>query len=273
MSLTSNDPRRRTSALLTLIVALGVVLWSGCGSDDDNTPPGGGATSTTFKGIFSNGTENGSINATLATTTLAPKPPARQASPLRSILASNPSSKAVVAASGTLRLVGGGTVNLTGSYNDVSDSLNLSGSGYAFGGERDTTGAFNSINGQYTGPNGDGFFGMVTATAAAASTYCGGFASGSSGLTGTWDILIAGAQVGGVGFPTAGTPLAFEGTIQTSGTMRTLTAGTTDAGVFTLTVTGTLNTTNNTISGTWTYDDLTVSNTDDSGSWSGILCP
>jgi len=270
MAWTSNDPRRRYGAILTLLVALGVVFWSGCGSDDDNPPGGGGATSTTFTGVFANGTENGSIRATLATTTLAPKSP----SPLRSILAVHPSSKAVVAATGTLRLVGGGTVNLTGSYNDVSDSLNLSGAGYAFGGEYDTSGTFNSINGQYTGPNGAGFFGMVTGTAAVASTYCGAFASTTgSGLVGNWDILIAGSQVGGIGIPTAGTPIAFEGTIQTSGAMRTLVAGATDAGVFNLSVTGTLNTTNNTISGTWTYDDLTVSNSDDTGTWSGSLCP
>src|SRR6185503_9918940 len=105
MFLTSNDPRRLTFAVLTLTVALGVVFWSGCGSDDDSPPGGGGATSTTFRGVFANATENGSINATVATTTLAPRSPSRQASPLRSILASNPSAKAVVAATGTLRLV------------------------------------------------------------------------------------------------------------------------------------------------------------------------
>jgi len=43
-------------------------------------------------------------------------------------------------------------------------------------------------------------------------------------------------------------------------------------GVYTLTVTGTLNTSTNVVSGTWTYDDL-VGTSDDNGTWTGQLCP
>jgi len=254
--------------ILVLTVVLGVLSWSGCSDDNNSNPPPGGATSTAFKGVFSNGTENGSMNVTVNSTTLAGRSPVR----LASTLAPRLTSRSVVTATGTIKLVGGGTVNLAGSYNDVSDSLNLLGTGYTFGGEYDTSGTFKSISGGYTGPSGNGFFGIVTG-ASTATAYCGTFASGSSGVSGTWDIVTEpNGQLGGIAFPTTGEPSAFEGTIQTAGTMRTLTAGFTDPGVSTLTVTGTLNTTNNTISGNWAYDDL-VGSGDDSGTWSGNLCP
>ena len=142
--------------VLFLTVALGTLIWTGCSEDDKSSPPPGGATSSSFTGVFSNGTENGSMSVTIASTTLAPK------RPVRSIVSpASRSPRAVVTAIGTLKKVGGGTVALTGTYNDVSDSLNLAnaGAGYTFGGEYDTTGTFDAISGGYTGPGGSGFFG------------------------------------------------------------------------------------------------------------------
>ncbi len=261
----------RASMIALLAVAVGAVLWSGCGDDDNNGNPPGNPSSTSFTGFFANGTENGSMNVTVNSVNLSARRPVAfpgAAGPL-----APRGSSGTVTASGTLRLLAGGTVSLSGTYNDVSDTLNLAnvGAGYAFAGEYDTSGTFTTINGQYTGPNGPGFFGVVTGLTGT-TTFCGSYVSGSTAAHGNWDILVAGGLVGGVAIPTAGEPFAFEGTIETTGTTRDIFAGFSDPGVSTLTVTGTLDTTTNTITGSWTYDDLVTPATD-SGTWSGSLCP
>jgi len=264
--------RHLWTATLTLSLVVGMALWNGCSDDDEGeNPGGGGSNNTSFVGVFSNGDENGSMNVTVNTTALAPKSPF---APLRpaSFSRANHAAEAVVTASGVLRIVGGGTVNLTGTYNNVSDSLALNGGGYAFTGEHDTTGVYDSMTGQYTGPNGPGFFAALTGLTGA-SSYCGTFAtSGSTGLTGSWDFISANGQIRGAGFPISGDPIGFEGTIATTGTSRAINAGAGQPGVYTLTVTGTLNTSTNVVSGTWTYDDL-VGTSDDTGTWTGQLCP
>ncbi|HKQ20117.1 MAG TPA: hypothetical protein VJW75_10265 [Candidatus Eisenbacteria bacterium] len=84
--------------------------------------------------------------------------------------------------------------------------------------------------------------------------------------------LIVGGELAGIAFPDSGEPLSFEGTVETTGTMRSISGGDENPGVDRLTVTGTLNTTTNTVSGTWTYEDLVTPSTD-SGTWSGSPCP
>lgn len=258
-------------ARVAVVAAAGIL--AGCGDDETKPPPsgGGGPTATTFTGVFANGTENGSLSITINTANLAsPLPGHRRVATARALL--GPS--ATVTASGTLKPIGGGTIALTGTYDDQADTLHLGGplsAPYSFSGVYDTTGTFNSMIGQYDGPNGAGFFGSLTGLSIYGA-YCGTFASGTTATGGNWDILVAGGEVGGIAFPTSGEPFAFEGTIETTGTMRSITAGSDDPGVFTLTITGTLNTTTNTVSGNWTYDDLVTPSTD-SGTWSGPLCP
>ncbi len=265
-------PGRAHRRSLLIAFALGTGLLAGCGDDDSKStgPEGGLAPATTFTGVFANGTENGSLSVTINSTSLAgplhsrlwvPTGPARLA-PLASITAS-----------GTIKPIGGSAVMLTGTYDDAADTLNLTNvsSGYSFAGAYDTTGSFDALIGQYDGPNGAGFFGCVTGVVTPTS-YCGTFDSDVTSTAGNWDLLIAGGEVGGIAFPTSGEPFAFEGTIQTTGTMRAITAGNTDPGVSQLTIDGTLDTTTNTVSGTWTLEDLVTPSTD-SGTWSGSLCP
>lgn len=264
-------PRRLGSFVrVALVVAAGAL--AGCGSDDENPPPpgGGGPTTTTFTGVFANGTENGSLSVTVNSTSLAAPFPGRfRAAGLRAPFA----PEAVITATGAITPIGGSSIALTGTYNDQSDSLDLANgsAGYTFAGAYDTTGSFDAMVGQYSGPNGPGFFGCITGLGTP-TTYCGTFDSNTTAVTGSFDILIAGGEVGGIAFPTSGEPFAFDGTIETTGTMRAITAGNSDPGVSLLTVTGTLDTTTNTVSGTWTYEDLIAPSTD-TGTWSGSLCP
>lgn len=267
-------PFRSHRSSLLLAFALGTGLLAGCGSDDDNNGGGGpggggGPTATTFTGVFANDTENGSLSVTINSTSLA--------APFRSrlgVLTRPPLARpADIPATGVLKPIGGSSVTLTGSYNDQSDSLHLANlaAGYAFAGIYDTTGSFSAVIGQYVGPNGIGFFGAVTGSAIP-TAFCGTFDSDVTATGGNWDLVIAGGEVGGIAFPTGAEPFAFEGTIETSGTMRDITAGSDDPGVYQLTVTGTLDMTTNTVSGTWTYEDLITPATD-SGTWSGSPCP
>jgi len=259
-----------------LAFALGAGLLGGCGDDDNDSNGnggggggGGGPTSTSFAGFFSSGSENGSLTVTINSTSLAAPFGHRSSAAWRNPLA----PVAVITASGTMKPIGGSAISLTGSYNDQTDSLGLSNTtaGYTLAGAYDTTGSFDVVIGQYDGPSGTGFFAGVQG-ATTQNTYCGTFDSNTTATTGSWDILITGGKVGGIAFPTSGEPFAFDGTIETTGAMRNITAGDSDPGVFTLTVTGTLDTTTNTVSGTWTYDDL-ITPTTDSGNWSGSLCP
>jgi hypothetical protein len=256
----------RFTLLLALPLALGILAFGGCSDDDENPPSGGGTppTTTSFKGVFANSTENGSLSVTVQSTSLASPHPGRL------LLATRPqrSGAAVVSATGTLKPIGGSQASVSGSYDPDQDTLYLAGAGYTMQGQYDSSGTFQSISGMYSGPNGQGFFGCVTGSTTPA-TYCGTFTGGS---TGNWDILIAGDKVGGIAFPATGEPSAFEGTIETTGTMRAITAGNSDPGVSTLTVTGTWNTTTNTVSGSWTFEDLVTPSTI-SGTWSGSPCP
>ena len=256
----------RFTLLLALPLALGILAFGGCSDDDENPPSGGGTppTTTTFKGVFGNSTENGSLSVTVQSTSLASPRPGRLLLATRP----HPSGAAVVSATGTLKPIGGSQASVSGSYDSDQDTLYLAGAGYTMQGEYDTTSTFKSINGMYSGPNGQGFFGCVTGVTNPV-LYCGTFTGGS---TGYWDILIAGDQVGGIAFPASGEPFTFEGSIATTGTMRAITAGSSEPGVYTLTVTGTWNTTTNTVSGSWTYEDLVTPSTT-SGTWSGSPCP
>lgn len=271
---TATRMHRAYGVVLILSALFLVMLWSGC-NDKKSSSGGGGTvpTSTSFTGIFTNGTENGSLYLTVNTTTLAPKVPFHQTYTPASVL--SPRSKApeaIVTASGSMKIVGGGMVSLTGGYDNEADTLYMSGGSYTFRGQTDTGGSNPSISGQYDGPNGVGFFGALTGVVGAAP-YCGTFSSGTTPLTGTWDFLIGNGKIQGVGVPSGGSPLDFEGTVDVIGTTGTIAAGSNN-GSDSLSVHGTLNTLNHTVSGTWYLVDIAGGGVgNDNGTWSGNLCP
>jgi hypothetical protein len=249
-------------ALLTLAIIFQIV--TGCGDDKKNPagPGGGGPSNTAFVGVFSNGTENGKITISVASTSLAPRIRAAQ------------SGAAVVSAAAMLSISGGGTQALTGTYNDVTDTLNVSGGGYTFVGEYDSSNDPPSFLGTYTGPNGAGFFGALDQTAITSTieVYLGTFQSDSTGTSGTFNVARYDTLAGGLAF-VAGSMIVIpmDGSVSATGTMRDVTLMA-DEGSLTLGATGTLDTSAHTMSGTWHTFDSDISKGDD-GTWSGALEP
>lgn len=249
-------------ALLTLAVA--IQLLAGCSNDKKPTAPGGGGTpqTTSFVGAFTNGTENGKISITINSTSLARRLRVAQA------------GAGTVTATGTLTISGGGTASLTGTYNDVTDSLNLSGGGYSFVGEYDPTETPPSVSGTYTGPNGSGFFGSLDQAAIGGTIeiYLGTFQSDSTNIGGTFDVARYDTLAGGLAFLEGTTlVLPMNGMVSGSGTTRTITLSGVEGGL-SLDAAGTLDTAAHTVAGTWHTFDAGISKGDD-GTWSGMLEP
>jgi hypothetical protein len=154
---------------------------------------------------------------------------------------------------GSLSYDGGAAVALSGSYDDATDILALTGGGYTFGGSFD---GVDRIEGIMSGTASGSF---VATKAASAKAYCGTYDGDDQG---TFSFVIAGSVVRGsavssVNGPNA--PIALDGTI--SGSTISIHAPGSSAGF----ATGTLSGTN--VSGTW--DDGQGS----TGTWSGSVCP
>jgi hypothetical protein len=228
------------------ILALTAFTLAGCGSDDDGPGPGPGA--TTFAGVAAGtGGTSGSINVTVATATPAPAGPARITRPLT-----------VVNATGTFTLNGGSAIALTGTYDDQTNVLVVTGGGYAF------TGVYANgvISGTFTGPGGvDGAFSMQVSTGVAARAYCGEYTSDVGGGGGTFNLVVTGATVSGVAWDVdsdTATPLI--GTRLANDSLYVSIASTT-----TQVAAGTVSSDSATVSGVYSIDG-------DTGTWSGGLC-
>jgi len=242
-----------------------MLAWAGCSDDDNPAAPGGTPTPTTsLSGAYLSGTANGSLSVTISSATLAPSLRGRRA------------SAAVVTATGTIKPIGGGTISLTGNYNTDTDSLGLSGSGYTFTGQADTTGNVDAILGQWTGPGGPGVFGCADGTASyPVSAYCGSYENDTAPDTGNLDFLAIGDEFSGIVISADGDPppRTFEGTLTGTGTVRTIN-GTGQEGDLELTLTGTLDTSTHTVvDGTWRVYDIVNVVLIDSGTWTGAICP
>lgn len=248
--------------LLTLAVLAQLV--AGC-SDDKKNPaaPGGGTpTSTSFVGIFTNATESGKITITVNTTSLAGRIRVSQA------------GAATVTATATLSIGGGGSASLTGTYNDVTDSLYLSGSNYTFAGEYDETSTPPVIDGAYSGPNGSGQFDAIVGTASSTpiEIYLGTFQSDSTNVHGAFNVARYDTLAGALAFvegDTEATPM--EGTVTGGGSTLAISLSGGGSGL-TVTATGTVDTVVDTVGGTWHTYDSGLAKGDD-GTWSGALEP
>jgi hypothetical protein len=228
-------------AALAALTAIALAT-AACGSEEKGGG-GGGGTTTTFLGILSSddASESGSVQVTVST-----------ASPSAPI----PTGVALVsvAANGSFKIVGGSTVTLTGTYDDVSGALDVSGGGYTFTGVFDGS---NRLEGTYAGPSTTGVF--VTARSDAnTAAYCGTYAGDDQGV---WDFVIDGntllgqavSSLTGGSAPLDGSVNGNTITILFPGTQNVLATGTKSG---------------NTVSGNW--DDP---NSTDAGTWSGTVCP
>jgi len=224
--------RRSTLLALALLALIGP--FAGCNNDDDegqNLP-----TTTTYEGTL---TGPGGESGTLTVLVLV-------APPYSSVAL----ARDTVTATGTVTLQGGGTIDLVGTYDDVTGQLVITGGGYTFTG----TAANGQIVGFYTGPNGTGSFVALIATGARVTVYCGAF---DGDATGSWNLAVSngGAALGS--FTAAdGVSGSLVGTVSSEG-------------VIALQVPETLITANGTllggsVSGNWSDDE-----NGDSGSWQG----
>ncbi len=158
--------RLRQAVPLGLALLMLLVPFAGCSDDDDdNNPP----TTTRFAGTFTGASgESGVLNFTVQ------QPPPAAVTIIR----------ATITTTGTATVSGAGTVSLSGTFDDVTGDLNVSGGGYTFSGVV----VDGQLVGDYTGPNGPGSFAALQATGANVSLYCGTF---DGDLTGMWNLAVS----------------------------------------------------------------------------------
>lgn len=188
-----------TVAGLVTIVAL--LALAGCGSDKKVTnPPGGGGT-TTFKGTISGNGVSGALTLTVNTATPSPQFRAR----------------ANVTMTGTLAITGGGTVALSGTYDDVAKTASVTGSGWAF------TGGYggSALEGTFAGPAGEsGVFTVLTVGSGTDNVVVviGTFTSTTGGPGGVWNTAIRGNGIHGNAWANGTTnPIPLDGTFTATG--------------------------------------------------------
>ncbi len=228
-----------------LLPALCSLLVLAACSDSGGSGGGGGSadTTSTFVGILSSddASESGAISVTISTASPAPPVPTGVAF-------------AVVTAAGSVSVVGGGTVALSGTYDDGSKLLSLTGGGYSFDGAFDGS---NRLEGTYTGPSTAGTF-VSARSNGSATAYCGSYTGDDQGL---WNFVIDGSKVLGQAVSSlSGTNLPLDGTIS-GGTITIKFPGTQQN-----LASGSKNGTS--VAGTWADP-----NSSDHGTWSGAVCP
>lgn len=162
----------------------------------------------------------------------------------------------ILPVSGVLRIVGGSTVNLTGSYNTANDSLYVSGGGYTFAGRF----SGGQISGVCSGPNGTGIFTAAASTASnPVKVYTGEFSVPGDGDYGYFNLTVTGQTLSVIAFNRRINQSAqFTGTVQDN----SLSIRSTDRVV----ATGTISADGSTASGV-----IVNSNGQGIGSWSGTL--
>ena len=230
------------SKATTALMAGGLLVLTACSGNSTNpiAPTGGGA-STTFVGTLAgSGGQSGTLEIAI------------QASLVASVEGSGAPTvvidfgplvlralAATLSVSGTLSFVGGGSVALVGTYDDVTEAVMVSGGGYTFEGMLSDD--FSSLSGDFTGST-SGSFSTLTTNSGGVTTYCGTYSGDDSGV---WNIAIISAtgQVSG----TYADDLGDAGLI--AGQLTGTSLAVTDPGEPGITASGTLQ--GNSLSGTW----------------------
>jgi hypothetical protein len=207
---------------LRLVALVGIL--AACSSSDE---PAGGSGSTT--------TLSGSLAATDGRTgslTLTGQAPS--ASVTAAPTAVSASVRAIVTLTGTVSLSDGTTATLTGTWDNVTGALSVTGGGFTFSG----TLLNGALSGSFTGPSITGVFSLrVATTATGADVYCGTFTgrtpedhpSGGTGLgpdNGTWNLVVGASTVDVIVLTDDGSPLVLGGTRSGSTVTITIPGGT-----------------------------------------------
>ena len=186
-----------------VVVAAGLAAACSGGKSGDASTTINGPT-TTYRGAFADKNSTGTMSVDVASTA------ASQSVSLPTGIAAQAIASA--SANGTLVLVSGVTVKLSGSFLVSSGALSLTGSGYSMTG----TLASGAIGGTMSGPNGAGKFSVQPPSSSSGSeskTYCGTYAT--NGDDGWFNLVISGGgNVSGLVVATVGaTSVGVIGTI------------------------------------------------------------
>ena len=203
--------------------ALVVLGTAGCSSDTTGKSSGGttssgstGSSGTTggtqYKGTFAGKGEGGSIDVTVSAAG-------------GDVTQKSIHPMATLQVSGTLKITGGTTSTITGTFDDVTNTLTITGGGYTFTGKLGSTG----ITGTYSGPNGSGNFSVLSG--AASKAYCGTYGAGASTSgAGVWNFTVNGTALVGSYSDVKGTGGGLTGTVAGDGKVDIKTDGGTATG-------------------------------------------
>jgi hypothetical protein len=242
------------------LLILSCVALTGCGDDDDDGNPVNPGTSdaTLFTGTFVGATEGGLM-------TMYIELPQAELAPGLAGKTAPPGAPAFAILSPDI----GGTVNLSGTYDETTDSLRLIGPGYIMSGHYDPAGPMPGIAGTYINPAGAGSLGCAVGGTNTVRVTCGMYTDLLATKSGRWNLAIVGGAVHGLAYY-GGQVLDFEGTAAGTGNTRTIAIHQELGGGAVLIADGTLNTTTGDVGGDWRIEiDSAV---DDSGTWEGSTC-
>jgi len=230
-------------SFLLLAFAIFALLIGGCSDDDNPTTPG--PTTTSYTGVMA-GT---GVSGTLAITI----PTAKRAYGLSS------TASDTIAITAELKINGGATIPLTGTYIASTGAISLTGGGYTFTG----TLADGVVTGSFTYSGGSGIFRCDEGTSSTTTSYCGRYQDTTPGTgAGYFNMSINGTAIYVLVYPdnAGGSAFSTTGSINASNQISIYDAETGG----TVIATGTLNPTAHTVSGTYAGSP--------GGTWSGGLC-
>jgi hypothetical protein len=236
---------------LSAIIAAAAIA-AACGSSSSNPNNG----STTFDGVIvgdsASGELSGSITLTIATVSLSVSSPA--VFDITGVAAS-------ANVTGTLKIQGGGSIALTGSYDTNSHALSVSGGGYSFSGSFSN----NALSGTFTAPGGGSgsFSTSATSGSGAVYSFCGAAVATTGKGGATFNLVINTGAGTATGFASSSDGVTNLNGTATSSTwsISFLTVKNGDPG---------------TASGTYTSSSLTgtysIPNQSESGTVNGTIC-
>jgi hypothetical protein len=228
------------------VLTIALVIASACSDSSDSSGGGGGGgggSTSSFLGIISSddGLSSGEITIDLAT-----------ASP--SVDAPTGVAFASVTASGSHKLTGT-AVAMTGTYDDQTKIVALTGGGYTLGGGYDP--ATGRLEGAFRGPGNSGTF-LTTQKGNATVAYCGTF-TGSDDGTFSFVVNNQNKILGNAYNVNGGAPIPLDG-VKSGNSITIYAPGTTNIVLASGTISG------SNASGTW--DD----HQGNTGTWSGSVC-
>ena len=173
-------------------------------------------------------------------------------------------------ASGALTLEGGGSISLVGTYDNASDSLHLTGSGYDFGGRVSPVSGLLAIAGNFTSPGADGAFAVALVNSFGPHQYCGRLYGAGNSLVGRVAYVVSGiAILGAACFEAEPTPVALVGELDRSSPKPRLSMAGTSA-TRDVTLHGAYDEDADLSAGSWTSTGTAA---DASGTWGVAPCP